>query len=855
MAGLTDYRRKRDFAATPEPAGGDGAAIGAGRGFVVQKHAARRLHYDFRLELDGTLKSWAVPKGPSLDPGEKRLAVEVEDHPLDYADFEGAIPRGQYGGGSVIVWDRGRWEPEGDPRQGLERGKLELRLHGEKLAGRWLLVRTRSRSDSGRRDSGRRDGGGKPSWLLRKLADEHARPGSGDEVVVRRPESVLSGRTVEEVAEVPGRVWQSDRRPRLAEAAAALPGAAEGPLPDAVELQLATPVDRPPEGAGWLHEIKLDGYRILCRIAGGRAELLSRRGKDWAGRFARVAAEAPFLPVGEALLDGEVVWLRPDGQSDFQALQQALTGAAEDAPIYFLAFDLLHLDGVDLRGAPLARRKALLRRLLGAAPADVTRLRLSGHHEGSGREVWERACAMGLEGTVAKRAAAPYRSGRGRDWVKVKCAGRQELVIVGWTESETAAPFRSLLLGFHDPDGGLTYAGKVGTGFDAAAMERLIGLLRPLERATTPLESGRRLAREPRPHWVEPRLVAEIAFTEWTRDGVLRHPSFRGLRDDKAAAEVVREKSRQPKSHGRARPKPPAAPAITNPGRVLWPDAGITKRDLVRYLETVAESMVPEIAGRPLTLLRCPEGIDSAAPRNGCFYQKHLHEGMPPALRGVEIEEKEGEPATYVVADSPEGLVALAQLGVLELHPWGSRVEHLGRPDRLIFDLDPDPGIGWERIVASARDLRGLLEDLGLASFPRLTGGKGVHLVVPIEPEIPWEQARALTRVIARLFADRERGLYTLNPLKAKRRGRIFVDYLRNAFGATAIASYSPRARPGAPVAVPIRWDELSPKREPSSYHLKNLPRRLASLREDPWEGARPQRLRPEIRARLGIET
>ena len=889
-SGLERYREMRDFSRTPEPAGGEAAGSAgrsaAGRSFVVQKHAASHLHYDFRLELGGTLKSWAVPKGPSLDPEDKRLAMEVEDHPVEYGGFEGAIPKGQYGGGTVVLWDRGWWEPvtkdgkKPDPAKDLANGKLHFLLHGEKLAGEWLLVRTR------------RGRGDKQQWLLRKLEDGHARPVDDYDVLEERPESVVSGLTVEEMAASPPRVWQSDRRPQLVEEIEELAGAKKAKLPRFVAPQLATAVDEPPPGEGWVHELKLDGYRILCRIEGGEARLVSRNDKDWTERFAAVASEAPFLPVESALLDGEVVWLAADGRSDFQALQSSLETSTEGkAPIYYVAFDLLHLDGFDLTRVPLLERKRLLRRLLDPAPADVTRIRYGDHVEGEGDAVYRHACDLELEGVIAKRADGRYRSGRSRDWLKVKCIGRQELVIVGWTDpSGSRTGFGSLLLAFHDDDGALTYAGKVGTGFDRRSLEDLRDRLDRLARKTSPLDAG--LDRvEKGVHWVNPRLVAEIAFTEWTRDGALRHPSFQGLREDKAPEDVGRERAKpveavvedakgakgskgkggatvaktasttkkakkSPKTSAKETPGEVAGVRVTSLDRELYPKSSagpaVTKGDLIDYYHRVADWMLPHVAERPLTLLRCPGGIEAESQK--CFYQRHLGEGPPADLHGVDFEEESGDVEIYLYVRDPAGLVSLAQMGVLEIHPWGARNDRLERPDRLIFDLDPDPSVGWKEVVASAHDLRELLAGLGLESWVRTTGGKGVHVVVPIRRDLSFDRAKELTRGIAELMAEREPDRYTTNIRKAKRQGRIFVDYLRNAQTATAIGSYSTRARPGAPVATPLRWNELTPDLDPQTLNLRTVPERLEMLTEDPWADLfqNNQRIKKEILESLG---
>jgi bifunctional non-homologous end joining protein LigD len=856
--GLREYKKKRDFRQTPEPSGRAGKKRKQGLCFVIQKHAATRLHYDFRLEHDGVLKSWAVPKGPSLDPADKRLAVEVEDHPIDYGDFEGVIPKGQYGGGSVLLWDRGTWEPEGDAGEALRRGKLEFSLDGEKLHGRWLLVRTGS-------------DGAKPQWLLRKLADGEARPGGDGAVVDERPESVETGRTIEEIGARPSRVWRSNRAKSPAIDPSKLSHARRGALPAFVPPQLATLVAAAPKGEGWLHEIKLDGYRALCRLEKGRAQLITRRENDWTDAFGRIAPAAAFLPAQTALLDGEVVWLAEDGRTDFQALQQVL-GEGRDERLFYFAFDLLHLDGWDLRRTPLVERKAALRALLAAAPAEAAALRYSDHVQSDGEAFLRQACAHQLEGIICKRADGPYREKRGHDWLKVKCLAEQELVIVGYTDPRSGPRgtgsrqgLGALLVGAHEKTKGdekLRYAGKVGTGFDGKTLNDLLRRLQPLERAKPAVVDPPRGYKARGVHWVEPELVAQVAFAGWTEDGVLRHPSFKGLREDKAASEVTREVAKPPPraANGAAKPqrsaankaapaKRPAAsrrskPAkgngavevagvrITNPQRVLYPEQGLTKLDLVQYYERVADHILPYLEGRPLALVRCPSGREK-----GCFYQKHPTDATPPELVEVPVVEKSGARAVYVAVESLQGLLTLPQMGVLEVHPWGSRRQHLDKPDVLIFDLDPGPDVTWADVIGSARDLRALLRELGLESFPKLSGGKGVHVVVPVVPELQWEAAKAFTHAVVRLLASRDPDRYVTTMTKSKRGGKIFLDYLRNGFGNTAVAPYSTRARPGAPVAAPVRWDELGPKLRPDHYDARNLGRRLATLRRDPWEG------------------
>jgi bifunctional non-homologous end joining protein LigD len=605
-------------------------------------------------------------------------------------------------------------------------------------------------------------------------------------------------------------------------------------LPAWVAPQLATLVSGPPPGDDWVHEIKLDGYRILLRVERGRVKLLTRNRQDWTARFPAVAEAAAALPVKEALLDGEIVALDRAGVSSFQALQQA-DQLETGRTLVYVAFDLLFLDGSDLRPLPLVERKARLARLLKGRRG---RLRYSEHFDLPGQRVLDRACRLGLEGIIAKQKTAPYASGRGQAWLKVKCVARQELVIGGYTDPDGArAEFGSLLLGVHDRDGRLVYAGRVGTGFDHATLRSLGARLRKLERRGSPFAAD-----GPRPpargaHWVKPELVAEVAFTEWTRDGLLRHPAFQGLREDKPAARIVRETSRAPKpvrahpiAGGSDGPVEVAGVKLTHPDRVLFRDQAITKLGLARYYEAVADWMVPQVADRPLSLVRCPEGE-----RGACFYQKHAAPGVPKQVKRVRIRESGGGPASYLYVDDLPGIIALAQIGVLEIHPWGTRVERIERPDRLVLDLDPAPGLPWPRVVEAAEEARALLEGLGLVSFVKTTGGKGLHVVVPVRPEAGWDALRALGEGIGAAMTRRAPNRYTINPLKAARRGRVFIDYLRNIRGATAVAAYSPRAKPGAPVSTPLAWSELSAKTDPAAFTVATVPRRLTALRKDPW--------------------
>jgi bifunctional non-homologous end joining protein LigD len=849
--GLAAYREKRNFALTSEPRGEQKRR--SGNDFVVQKHDARSLHYDFRLELDGVLLSWSIPKGPSLDPQVKRLALQTEDHPLEYGDFEGVIPAGEYGGGTVLLWDRGTWTPEGDARQMYERGRLSFELHGQKLQGGFHLVR-----------SGGRGKGRERSWLFFKSRDAAARPGSDAAILYEQPNSVASGRDLDGIARDPHHVWTSkkgSKTPKVAarearQATTRLPGrslekarpALQPPrgkrsaLPDFVEPELATLTSAAPEGADWLHEIKLDGYRLLVRIERGRAVLFSRRGNDWTARLPSIASALGALPVESALLDGELVALDERGASDFQRLQNSLD-ADKDVPLTYFAFDALYLDGFDLRELSLLERKARLREVFHAAQSP--RLRLSDHVVGDGPAFFEQACKMGLEGIICKRADAPYVSGRGRAWLKVKCLSVQEFVIGGFTApAGSRKHLGALLIGVREGER-LVYAGKVGTGFTQASLTRLAAQLSPLERDTSPFANPPHGADARGVHWVNPELVAQVSFAERTRDGIVRHASFHGLRDDKAPEDVRMEKPEGvAKPVRRGKTKPPAAPIeldfsrleVTHPDRILYRDQGISKRELMLYYASVARWMLPHVVQRPLMLLRCPEGEGEQ-----CFHQKHPSNGMPKAVQEITVQQKKGPEPHLMIADL-EGLLGLVQMGALEIHTWGCRAGLLACPDQLVFDLDPDVGLPWERVTEAAFSLRERLEGQGLGAFPKLTGGKGLHVVVPLEPVTPWEVAKQFAKSIADEMARAEPDKYLAVMTKAKRKGKLFIDYLRNAPGATAVCPFSTRARPGAPVAVPISWEELSADLQPDRFNVRNLGQRLKTLREDPWadfDGAR----------------
>lgn len=849
--GLKAYRNKRDFKRTPEPPGRVHSQ-GAHRSYVIQKHAATRLHYDLRLEEDGVLKSWAVPKGPSLDPKEKRLAVQVEDHPLEYGNFEGLIPEGEYGGGRVQVWDRGYWIPQGDSREGLRKGKLKFHLQGEKLRGGWNLVRLHGQPKEIDR--------GKTNWLLIKEADEEAASHDQRDIVQERPESVLSGRLIDDMGTGREPVWHSNRGSSAGKSAmtidaARLKDGKKAPLPEIMPFQLATLTDRSPAGDDWLHEIKLDGFRMQCRVEKNRAKLLTRTGQDWTHRFPTIAQAASRLPLRTALFDGELVALQPDGRSSFQLLQRALSEGAETTLAYY-AFDLLYLDGYDVSGMPLLTRKEILQGVLDGVPTDGA-LRYSDHVVGGGQAFFEAACGLGLEGMIAKRKQAPYQPGRGGDWLKVKCLQRQEFVIGGFTDPGGARTgFGALLIGVYQ-DGELLYAGRVGTGFNTKLLKTLAARLQRLQQARSPFKN--RVPGSLRDvHWVKPDLVAEIAFTEWTSDDVLRHPSFQGLREDKKATDVKREIAQPPPDKSSAstsaRTRKPRADHVeiggvrlTNPSRILYPQQGLTKEDLAEYYHSIGEWIVPHLSGRPVMVVRCPEGAGKE-----CFHQKHMNKMVPAAVKSIDIQEESGASSPYLMVDDLRGLIALVQMGALELHVWGAKEPRIEFPDRMVFDLDPDEELPWTRVTDTARLIKDRLAKLKLESFVKTTGGKGLHVVVPLTGKHTWDEVKAFSQAFAERLVSEAPALYTSKMSKAGRKGKIFIDYLRNSRGATAVAAYSTRARAGATVSTPVRWDELD-RLTLDQFTIKTVPGRLQTLKEDPWKDLRTIRQSISISARRSL--
>lgn len=830
---LETYRKKRNFSVTPEPQGR--RAPKRGNSFVIQKHDATRLHYDFRIEMDGVLKSWAVTKGPSLIPGEKRLAVHVEDHPLEYGDFEGTIPKGEYGGGTVLLWDRGTWTPIGDAHRGYAKGHLDFELHGEKLGGRWHLVRMAGKPREKREN-----------WLLIKGDDDAARTEGDPDILDERPESVATGRKIEDVAgEEPGWSPKTGRirkrrggstRPTPAEeppAAVSVPepskikGAKKAALPDFVEPTLATLVSSAPSGERWLHEIKFDGYRLQARIEAGRVKLLTRSGLDWTKKFGKAVVSAlADVPVETALIDGELVVEGSAGASDFSALQADLSEGRSDR-FRFYVFDLLHLDGHDLRDVALIKRKELLEKIIGSDSGIIS---YSGHFEEDGALVLRHACRLSLEGIVSKLRDAPYRSGRSKNWVKSKCSARQEFVVAGFIPSTTSRKaIGSLVLGVHD-HGKLHHVGRVGTGYTAAVAESLFKKLERMRIPSSPFDERLSADEARQVRYVRPDLVAEIEFRAWTADGNLRHASFRGLREDKPAKEIVRETPKTSKEVAKPQRR---TVKLTHPDRLYWPDEGVTKEGLADYYAEVWRHASPYIVGRALALVRCPNGISGEQ-----FFQKHAWKGLNPNI--VLVHDPKDPPDERLISiNDLDGLIGLVQSAALEIHPWGSTVSDWERPDTIIMDLDPGEGVSWQAVIEAAVETRDRLKDAGLVPFVKTSGGKGLHVVAPLKPKAEWPAVKGFTKAIADSMAADSPNRYVSTITKSKRRGKILVDYLRNQRGATAVASYSTRARPGAAVSMPLAWDELGPSVGPAYFTVENTPTRLASVSSDPWQDFR----------------
>jgi bifunctional non-homologous end joining protein LigD len=894
---LARYRSMRDFAVTAEPSGTHAKRppheVGAGRAedavalpFCIQKHAASHLHYDFRLGWNGVLKSWACAKGPSYNVKDRRLAVQVEDHPIDYGGFEGIIPAGQYGGGTVMLWDQGTWQPQAessDVDRALREGHLKFLLHGTKLNGKWALIRMHPRTKSEET---------KPAWLLIKEHDVYERPPDAPAITDEAPDSVITGRSLDQIAANEDHVWQSNRpekqpTKRVPQVSTLRPGK-EPPRPSNppdldlntlpqetqptfLKPQLAQETQSPPEGTSWIHELKLDGYRVQGRKSGTKVALLTRSGLDWTARMRPIADELLKLPVDSVTLDGEVVVLAPDGTTNFADLQAAFQEGARN-PLTYFCFDLLHLNDHNPRDLPLLKRKELLAEVLKSADSD--RLQLSEHIVSNGAQLFRKACEHGAEGIVSKRADAPYTGTRSTSWLKSKCLHEQEFVIGGYTlpgKGNAGGPgLGALLLGYYDGSGkNLIYAGRTGTGFTHKFAAELRKRLEELETKTMPFL---KLTAEARKGalWVQPTMVAQVRFATWTADQQVRQAAFLGLREDKPAAEIRREtaaptpkssKARVPHAReasvgikrsstfaansGSAQP-PQASDAakpshaarqldhppirLTHPQKILDNETRLTKQQLADFYWAVAERMLPHIADRPLSLVRCPDGSEKT-----CFFQKHVNHMLPPGIGSVDVADKKGVVEPYITLNTPEALAGLAQMGVLEVHPWGSHNQSLEQPDRITIDLDPDEALPWSTLTAAALDVRKRLKSLKLESWVKTTGGKGLHVVVPIQPQQQWPEIKEWAHRFVLAMERENPSLYLTRMTKAARTGKIYLDYLRNERGATAVAPYSPRARKGAPVSVPLAWSELKSPDRPT-FRVSNFAEWSTRLhKKDVW--------------------
>lgn len=822
MSKATTYREKRNFEKTAEPAPNPQSSI-TGNRFVIQKHAASHLHFDLRLELSGTMKSWAVPKGPNADPSVSRLAMQVEDHPVDYSDFEGTIPKGEYGGGTVMIWDQGFWHCDGVPETMLTRGHVSFLLLGERMKGRWALTRIE-------------DDEGKAKWRLNKKHDNYALEGDAAELPRRYPTSVTTGRSMEHIAD--GRKADAKRPPNLMrdifETAKQF-----STRPENISPQLAGVGKGPPNGNDWIHEIKFDGYRLLAVKDDGTIRLLTRNQQNWTDKFPSIAEVIRYFPAGQFLLDGEVVAMLDNGVSDFQTLQNTMRDSRASSRLVYWCFDLPMYERADLRRTPLDLRKQLLHRLVMAQYGDQSRIRYSDHIIGNGMDVFRNACGMGLEGIISKRRSSLYEERRSRSWLKSKCTKRQEFVIGGYTAPKGSRKgFGALVIGYFDSKNQLTYCGRVGTGFDERTLKKLYDRLKGIRTPENPFEKYPSDWQIRDVQWVRPELIAEIEYTHHTDDRILRYPAFKALRSDKNPVDVRWEElSDTPKpskgermSHtGEKTRAKKYRINISNPDRILYPEQGITKQDMAEYYLAVADVMLPHVANRPLTMLRCPSGYHQE-----CFFQKHLSTGVPEHLRTVKITEKSAT-RSYAVLDSVEGLMDLVQMGVLEIHPWGSTTNALEYPDRITFDLDPGEGVSWESIIEAAHIVRDKLDTINMPAYLKTTGGKGLHIVVPLLPYHKWPEVKKFTKGLAHSLARENSRLFTATVTKSKRTGKVYLDYVRNSRGATAVAPYSTRARKGATVSLPIDWDILSRDISPTEFNVQTVPAYI-DAEKDPWK-------------------
>lgn len=825
---LSLYNKKRNFQKTLEPKGK--VSHNYKNLYVIQKHAASHLHYDFRLELNGVLLSWAIPKGPSLDPSVKRLAMQVEDHPVAYGNFEGIIPKGEYGGGTVMLWDTGIWLPEDEnPTIAYQKGHLRFQLKGIKLKGRWSLIRFKGNT-------------GDKTWFLIKSKDKYAKSMADYDITLKKTKSVLSKKDLDEIAEQPKNVWSKKGLKKLLKSEKknsarkkinnpqikiTLPHSS---FPSYISPQLATLVNHPPAGAEWIHEVKFDGYRILAFLKNKTIRLMSRNNKEWTKYFSTVANSIKNSFKKNIIVDGEIVILDKYQKSNFQLLQNAIDSEEDKSFVYYI-FDILYYDQYDLRTLSLKERKNILHQLL--LSVDNPLLQYSDHIIGRGEEVFNAACEMSLEGIVSKNINSAYEQKRTKTWLKSKCTQRQEFVIGGFTPPQGARGyFGSLYLGYYNKDGSLIYCGNVGTGFNEKSLQDLYQKMKKNITKSNPFTTN-----PPgitRATWVKPILVCEIEFSKWTADGNLRHPSFKGLRLDKTAKSITRE--RKLKMKNMTSPTKPKLTnekrgltyKLTNPTKILYPESKITKSDLAKYYEEIQDWILPYIINRPLTLVRCPENYKK------CFYQKHINNTTPDTLYGITIKEK-NKKEEYIYIKDLSGLMSLVQMGTLEIHPWGSLINNTDYPDIITFDLDPSPGVPWKKVVLAAKTIRDYLHKYKLKSFVKTTGGKGLHVVVPIKPAHQWDIVKEFAHAFVNFLVEQNPNDYISEMLKIKRKGKIFIDYLRNQKGATSVSPYSTRARPHATVAVPLHWDELTHRLKDTNFTIKTLPTRLKNLKKDPW--------------------
>lgn len=819
---LKTYHKKRDFTKTQEPKGKVVKSRKNKLLYLIQKHAASHLHYDFRLELNGVLLSWAVPKGPCLDPKVKRLAMHVEDHPLDYGSFEGIIPKGQYGGGTVMLWDTGEWISEiEDAEKAYRDGHLSFILKGKKLKGQWKLIRMHKDDKT---------------WLLMKGNDKYAVPLSEYDITQEETNSVKTKRTMDEIAEDANLIWGKKGAKKVARKKKPkkplvnpilLSHHLPKTFPKNIYPELATLVDKPPVGEKWVHEIKFDGYRLVAFKKNDKVKLVTRNQNDWTQKFISVQEAVENLAYDNLILDGEVVVLDKKHHSNFQLLQNALSEAKEPNFVYYV-FDLLYLDQYNLLTLPLLERKKILQAII---PTDHPILKFSDHVEGSGDKIYAKACELGLEGIISKNAKGIYEQKRTKDWLKIKCIKRQEFIIAGFTKPKNSREyFGSLLLATYDENHELVYHGNVGTGFTQASLKEIYQALKKQETSQMPFKIRPPASRDVT--WVKPILVAEVEFTEWTSEGQLRHPSFQGMRSDKPAKKIIREKpmpikKMQPEQKSE---KPTSSKIImSHPEKILYPEGKITKLDIFEYYEMIQDKILPYITNRLLTLVRCPDNYHQ------CFYQKHLQKNTPAGLFEMTVMDKSGE-EEYLYLKNSTGLLSLPQMGVLEIHPWGSTIKHLEKPDMIIFDLDPAPDVTWKKVVKGAFEIRKYLAELDLISFVKTTGGKGLHVVVPIKPQYEWEEVKEFTHAFVDIIVAQSPELYVGKMSKEKRKGKIFLDYLRNQRGATAVAPYSTRAREKAPVSTPVHWDELTGSIKDTFFTIKTLEKHLQTQKHDPWE-------------------